>query len=120
MVQERFKIDRPGRLPDSMDFKILLITPLDQVLHTDFLLPIGMKIVHGSQAKTIGQMVIIQPTEFVSLYISGRHKKYFDALTGDIFPELPLLQKLHNTESLIIIRLAFVAIGWNSKRSSVG
>ena len=103
-----------------MDLKILLISPLDQVLHTNLLPSFGMKIIHCRQAIPIRQMIIIFPAEFVSHYISGRHKKYLDVLTGDIFPELLLLQKLHNTALLNIILLPLEATGLKSVRFSIG
>jgi len=120
VVKEWLEIDRAGFLPDGMDLKILLISPLDKVLHTYFLVSLRVKIVHRCQTVAIRQMIIVFPAEFVSLYISGRHKKYLDVLTGDIFPELLLLQKLHNTALLNIILLPLEATGLKSARFSIG
>ena len=62
MIEKGLQADAAGEFPDVMNFEVLLVGALDQVLHPHFLLAQGMKIIHGGQPETLRQFVIVLPS----------------------------------------------------------
>jgi hypothetical protein len=58
---------------------MILGSSFNKVLHSDLLLPIDMKIIHGRQAKTIRQFVMILPSVLIN------HKIFISFTLGVIW-----------------------------------